>query len=111
MCPQPISSYVYIDDFNTIERIRTVNAAAHVTTQRKEIRALAAKSERQFSRVIEMADSIGMRVNEQKTQILYIHGSDHSNITSYIRTSDGEMSSAETQTLLPLIASQMQPIT
>ena len=73
---------------------------SHLTTRRREIKALAAKSEQQFLRVKGLADTIGMRVNEQKTQILCIHGNPNSNIRSYIRTEEEEIVSADTLKIL-----------
>ena len=65
-CPDPISCYVCIDDFNTIEKVRIDEAEAHITTNKRELKILALKSERQFDRVKYIADEIGMRVNAKK---------------------------------------------
>ena len=66
VCPEPISSYVYIDDFNTIEKIRFKDAASHITTEKRRIRVHAAKSELQFMNVQNLAQELKMRVNCKK---------------------------------------------
>ena len=48
-CLEPLSSYVYIDDYNIIERVWLGNAASHNTVKRREVKVLAAKSELQLS--------------------------------------------------------------
>ena len=87
-CSQSLTSYVYIDDYNTIERLNLANAPSHISTNKKEIQVLAAKSEIQFDNVQRLAKPINMRVNEKKTQLLCVHTNPYCNVTSYIRTGD-----------------------
>ena len=92
-CPDPIKSYVYVDDFNTVEKLRLSDAARHLTTDKQRIRVRALKSELQFARAAELAADIGMRVNNKKTQVLCIHSDKSSQITSYINAEDGAIES------------------
>ena len=100
VCPEPISSFVYIDDFNTVEKIRFADAASHITTEKRRIRVLAAKSEAQFSNVQELACKLKMRVNCRKTQVLCMHANKNNIISSYIRTIDGDIESKQTLKIL-----------
>lgn len=69
-CPQPLTSLVYIDDYNTIEKVWLGNAQKHITTNKTKVHVLSAKSEVQFDRVQKRAAEINMRVNGNKTQML-----------------------------------------
>ena len=51
---------------------------------------LAQKSERIFGLVQDKANSINMKVNAAKTQMLCINSSNHNSVESYIRVRDGE---------------------
>ena len=67
-CPDPIYSMVYIDDYNTIEKLCLEGAQSHITVNRRELKLLAAKSELQFKNVQRLANHIKMVVNSKKTQ-------------------------------------------
>ena len=95
VCPEPINTYVYIDDFNTVEKVRITDAESHITTNKRRIRILAKKSELQFERVRILADSLNMRVNNQKTQLLCIHANKDSIVDSYIRTEGDDITSTK----------------
>ena len=99
-CPDPLTSLVYIDDYNTIVRLSLKGAQQHITTRRRELRLLAAKSELQFAAVQRLAANIGMQVNEKKTQLLCIAGDSSSDVSSYIRTDTGEISSGKALKIL-----------
>ena len=47
-CSSPLTNLVYIDDFNSIEKLRVVEAESHITTNKRKIRARAPKSEQLF---------------------------------------------------------------
>ena len=100
VCREPIECYVYIDDFNTVEKLDLAGAERHITTEKQEILVRAYKSEVQFSRVGELADQIGMRVNSKKTQILCIHHSKYSKVRSYIRTEGEDIMSGDSLKIL-----------
>ena len=85
----PVINYVYIDDYNAVERIWTRNAVSHISTQMRRIHAHAPKSESLFHRVKEVASSINMRVNAKKTQLLCIHPYSSDQVNSYVRA-DGD---------------------
>ena len=96
----PINSYVYIDDYNTIEKVPIKNAPTHITTKKQQVNVVAIKSGLQYSRVEEMAKRIGMVVNENKTQVLCIHSSKFSEVKSYIRTKNGRIESTDNLKIL-----------
>ena len=85
-CPDPITSMVYIDDYNAIERISVSNAVSHITTQRRRTEVRANKSESQFGQVVSLANDIGMKVNDRKTQMLCIHPFTSDDMSTYIKT-------------------------
>ena len=96
----PIESLVYIDDFNCIEKIRITEARSHLTTNKKKVYARAQKSEAMFTAIESLAKEIGMRVNANKTQLLCIHASKFSEVTSYIGTETREIASSDKLKLL-----------
>ena len=99
-CADPIKSYV--DDFNTVENLRLGEALRHVTTGRQRIKVRALKSEMQFVRVGELAEEIGMKVNNNKTQTLCIHSDKSSEVSSYINAGSGTVESGEMLKILGL---------
>ena len=92
--------FVYIDDFNTIEKVRIREAESHTTTRKRVLNILAKKSEKQFANVEEMATDIQMRVNSKKTQLLCIHDNKFNEINSYIRTRTDNINSGSTLKIL-----------
>ena len=60
---------VYIDDFNTIEKILVKNSPAHISEQRQTIKVHAPKSEIRFKQLCNKATEIGMKINHKKTQV------------------------------------------
>lgn len=63
----------YIDDYNVIEKVRTSTAIAHITTGKTTYQIHAPESEGVLSQVKDKSKSIGMVVNNEKTQMLCIH--------------------------------------
>ena len=63
LCRDSVDCYVYIDDFNSVERISLKNAISHFTTNRSSVEVLARKSEFLFAKVGDMARDINMKVN------------------------------------------------
>ena len=95
-----METFVYIDDFNAIEKISLGNAPTHITTGKTVIEAHAAKSERLFSRIGDLATEIGMQVNNAKTQMLCMHSCRHNIAKCHIETANGEISSTDELKLL-----------
>ena len=92
---KPLSTYVYIEDFNSIETICLKNMPSHITTNKCKLNVRAMKSERLFKRVNEQALDIGMQVNANKTQMLCIHQCIHNDVETYIIDEGGEISSTD----------------
>ena len=88
ICHVPVKTMVYIDDYNSIEKIRILEAESHISTRKRILNVLAQKSERVFAGVQSLADSIKMRVNSKKTQMLCIHANHCNIVNSYIKTSN-----------------------
>ena len=86
LCPDPVVTMVYIDDYNSIEKIRLSEAESHISVRKRKLNVLAQKSERIFQSVKELATDINMRVNDQKTQLLCIHANKNNEVKSYIRS-------------------------
>ena len=92
---KPLSTYVYIDDFNSIETIRLRNMPSHITTNKCQLKIRAQKSERLFKQVNELAGEIGMQVNTNKTQMLCLHPCIHNEVNTYIKDNDQTVESSE----------------
>ena len=95
-----IKSYVYIDDFNAIEKLNVKNAISHITTNIRVIKPHAEQSEKLFSGVSQLATKINMRVNSSKTQMLCLHPYNHEEVTSYIRTEGANIMSGKSLKIL-----------
>ena len=86
----PLSTKVYIDDLNTIEKVKLSTAVSSISQAPTVILPHAIKSQSHFNRVKRRAEEMGMRVNAQKTQLLCISSNNSNKTTSYIRTEDGQ---------------------
>ena len=106
VCRDPLQNYVYIDDYNTIEKQSLKEAEVHITTEKKKVRVLAGKSEAQFQTVQALAQEIKMRVNCKKTQVLCIHTDKYSQVNSYIRSDQEEICSSSTLKILGFLFRQ-----
>ena len=95
-----MATFVYIDDFNGIEKIPLGGAPTHITTGKTVIEAHAAKSERLFSRIGDRANEIGMQVNNTKTQMLCVHSCRHNIAKCHIETPNGNICSSDELKLL-----------
>ena len=51
LCSDPIQSFVYIDDYNSLERLKLTNAPSHITTHRRQISLRAPRTEILFEKV------------------------------------------------------------
>ena len=80
VCAKEFVTFVYIDDFNAVEKVKYTEAVSHITTGKRRILVLARKSEMLFSNISQLATSINMRVNSRKTQMLLTHASKDSHI-------------------------------
>ena len=89
----------YIDDFNNIEKIRTVGSVTHITTNPCRTLVHAPKSQHLIQRVGRMAQERKMKVNCAKTQMLCVTGS-HEIINSYMNTDNGKIVGGETLKIL-----------
>ena len=87
---QPLSTKVYIDDLNNIEKVKQSTAVCTLSEAQTTILPHAIQSEKNFNTIKKKAENIGMRVNEQKTQLLCISGTNYSDVKSYIRTESGQ---------------------
>ena len=99
-CSKELAKLVYIDDFNSIEKIRISGAQSHITTKKRVIKANAPKSEQLFEKIGVMASEINMRVNQSKTQLLCIHANKNSVVNSYINTDSGVIESGDALKIL-----------
>ena len=95
-----ITSCVYIDDYNAIEKINTRNAVSHISTSRRKLQVHAAKSEYVYKEAAELATEIKMRVNQKKTQMLCMHPFTSEDITSFISTIEGKIVSTDSLKIL-----------
>ena len=86
LCPDQVTTMVYIDDYNSIERVKVSEAESHISTSKRKIRILAQRSEKVFDEVQLLANEINMKVNSKKTQMLCIYSNYANELSSYINT-------------------------
>ena len=85
----PLQIWKFIDDFLAGERI-PVEKGQRLFTQKKEERLLhAVEGQVFFDTVSDNAKEIGMRVNDQKTQILCTNSVINADVNAYITLPDG----------------------
>ena len=65
LCPEPVKTMVYIDDFNCIEKVKLSEAESHITVYKRKLDVLAQKSSKVFNKVCTQAEAINMCVNEK----------------------------------------------
>ena len=99
-CNDEVKTLVYIDDYNSIERVTLANAQRHITTNKQKICVHAKKSEQLFGAVGDLATNIGMRVNTAKTQMLCISPNTHSIVSSYISAGQTRIESTNSLKIL-----------
>ena len=76
-----------------MEKLKIHDAMSHITTNKRVLDVRAVKSEVQFGVVSNLAERIKMRVNENKTQLLCIHANKFNVVSSFIRTTNGNITS------------------
>ena len=70
----PLVKMVYIDGYNSIEKVKISEAMSHITTQKRKIKILAQQSELVFNRVKQLAEETGMKVNKKKRNFCVFMG-------------------------------------
>ena len=100
LCREPVVKIVYIDDYNSIEKVRISEAQSHISVHKRKVKILAQKSETIFKNVKTLANEVNMKVNASKTQLLCIHSNANSIITSYIRDGNMEINSSDSLKIL-----------
>lgn len=82
---QQLEMKVYIDDVNVVEKVSKVNAVSLISQKKRILKVHAQETDRFFENVSTTADSIKMRVNQAKTNILCMSASVHDEVLAYIR--------------------------
>ena len=82
---RPLDPLKFVDDFMGIEKINTELGYAMLSTRKPSLILHAAKCEEFFAKVKAKAEGLGMRVNDAKTQLLCISGSQQNVVNAYIR--------------------------
>ena len=85
-----LSDYIYIDDYNCVEKVQVKYSPVHITSSAQTIKVHAPLSESRFDQIRETAQDIGMKVNAGKTQLLCISGRSDSIVTTHIKN-EGQM--------------------
>ena len=91
---------VYIDDYNSIEKVDIAEAESHISVHKRKLRVIAKKSEAVFNEVQTLAADKKMKVNCKKTQLLCVSSSLNNEVGSYIRTNEGEIDSTSSLKIL-----------
>ena len=86
---------VYIDDYNTVEKILVKNSPLHISQNKQKILVHAPKTERRFARLSGKADEIGMIINKKKTQLLCVSGRNDSVVNAYINNEGSKTISSD----------------
>ena len=92
---RPIAVKVYIDDLNNIEKVKQSTALSVISENKTILLPHAIKLEKNFTRVKNRAQEIGMKVNSTKTQLLCVSGNHSCTVKAYIRTDDEEIVSGD----------------
>ena len=82
----PAKVLAYIDDLNVVEKIRHCDAVSDISTKRQLTHVHAPQSESFFNNIANRASELGMKVNEQKTQILCISAAKTADISSFVNS-------------------------
>ena len=91
----------YIDDFNAVEKIYKKNPVHLFSTTKPASAVRAIKSEILYEEVKHRADSIGMRVNSKKTQLLCISAAGRADVSTFATSpTDGTMYSSKSLKIL-----------
>ena len=81
----PLQIKVYVDDVNTIEKIRQEGSISVISENKRMLLVHSPKTQKMFENVSVVASDMGMIVNQEKTQLLCISASLNDNVASYIR--------------------------
>ena len=79
----------YVDDIMAIEHLPITSGYNVFSTSRTKLFIHAYQSESFFNRVKSAAENIGMRVNDNKTQMLCLAGNNLKDINTYMHLPDG----------------------
>jgi hypothetical protein len=96
----------FIDDYSVIETFSYENEPCHITCSKPEFLVHAKKSQKVFNYVRHRADEIGMKINEEKTQLLCIHKGSFDNVQSYIEINGKNCVSTEKLKILGFVFGQ-----
>ena len=89
----------YIDDLNIIEKVRHSDAVSDLSVHKQISRAHAPQSELFFENISSHANSMGMKVNESKTQVVCISAAKNAVVRSYINANERITSADELKIL------------
>ena len=87
--PRELEIKIYVDDLNVLEKACQENAISHLTTNKRHLKVHAPKVENYFEHIFVRAETMQMKVNQKKNQILAISASINDNVTAYIRPTVG----------------------
>ena len=76
---------VYVDDMNVVEKTKQFGAISRISQEKRTLIIHSPKVENMFERISVKSDFIGMRVNQDKTQMICISASITDTTTTYIR--------------------------
>lgn len=80
----PLNIKVYIDDRNSIEKIKQINSISIISEGKRDLKVHSPKTETFFKLIYKKAEEIKMLVNQKKTQMLCISASTDT-VVSYMR--------------------------
>ena len=89
----------YIDDLNIIKKVRHSDAVSDLSVHKQISRAHAPQSELFFENISSHANSMGMKVNESKTQVVCISAAKNAVVRSYINANERITSADELKIL------------
>ena len=90
-----LNTYKYVDDFLSCEELLLEDGFKIVRQGKQHINILAAECQSFFELIRKNAASVGMKVNEKKTQLLCLTATVNSTVSSYIRLESGQKISSQ----------------
>ena len=91
----PVKPLAFIDDITSREKVDTTAGESHITTH-KEVKTLhARKTQWIYDSVVENAERQGMKVNQDKTQLLCMSTAINSEIRTYININGSRIVSGD----------------
>ena len=97
---EPLSDYVYIDDYNAVEKVQLKFSPSVISERARKVFVHEEASEGRFKQIETRAHEIGMRVNVKKTQLLCVSGNTDTAVVPYLNSNRTKINSGKSLEVL-----------